>query len=156
MREPDTLRGVSVIVRKPVRPLLLLPLIIALALGLASLVASPADAAPRAKTYTVTRTFGPFNGQATWQNGLPGQLPDGEALWAACDTNDAIRGHSMTIDRMGGRRVLRVLEQGVSFSRYEPDDRWMFYAFFAATGKPGWNKVRITVSCTDTAAPFRA
>jgi len=132
----------------------LLPLL--LALGVVILIAPHASAAPQAKTYTVTRTFGPFNGQATWQNDLPGQLPDGEALWAACDTNDAIRGHSMGIDRMGGRQVLRLDRKGVEFSRYEPDDRWMFYAWFSATGKSGWNKVRITVSCKDTAAPFRA
>ena len=133
---------------------LLLPLV--LAMGLTGIAAIPSDAAPRAKTYTVTRTFGPFNGQATWQNGLPQALPDGEAPWAACDTNDAIRGHSMAVDRMGGAKVLHLDSTGVEFSRYEPDDRWMFYAWFSATGKPGWNKVRITVSCTDTAAPFRA
>jgi hypothetical protein len=133
---------------------LLIPLV--LALGLTGALATTADATPRAKTYTVTRTSGPFNGQATWQNDLPGQLPDGEALWAACDTNDAIRGHSLSIDRMGGRQVLHLDRKGVEFSRYEPDDAWMFYAWFSVTGRPGWNKVRITVSCRDTAAPFRA
>ena len=129
---------------------LLIPLV--LAMGLTSALATTADAAPRAKAYTVTRTFGPFNGQTGFGN----ELPDGEALWAACDTNDAIRGHSMSVDRMGGRQVLHLDRKDVEFSRYEPDDAWMFYAWFSVTGKPGWNKVRITVNCTDTAAPFRA
>ena len=140
--------------------LFLAPLVLALLLGVVSLFAPDADAAPQrdarsARTYTVIRTFGPLNGEATWQNNLPGQLPDGEALWVACDPFDRITGHSLRVDRLGGRQVIRITSRGVEFSRYEPDDRWMFYAWPAATGKPGWNKVTLTAACKDTAAPYR-
>lgn len=133
----------------------LIPLVIAL--GLTSLVAGTAQAAPKpkVKTYTITRTFGPYNGLAAWWNGLPGQLSDGEALWVACDPFDRMASHDFSVDRQGGRKILRVVEKGVSFSRYEPDDVWMFYIFFEPTLRPGWNKVTMTATCRDTAAPFR-
>lgn len=44
--------------------LFLIPLV--LALGLTSLAVGSAQAAPKPTTYTVTRTFGPYNGEATW------------------------------------------------------------------------------------------
>lgn len=131
-------------------------LLLVLALGLTSTVAvTTAEAAPAPRGYTVTRTFGPYNGQAFWWNDLPGQLPDGEALWVACDPFDKMRGHSLRVDRLGGRQVLRLDRKGVEFSTYEPDDQWMFYAWYVPTGKPGWNKVTMTVTCRDTAAPYR-
>lgn len=134
---------------------LLIPLI--LALGLTGAAAAPAVAAPTPKptTYTVTRTFGPYNGEAHWSNDLPGQLPDGEALWVACDPFDAMRSKRMTVTRVSGKKALRLDSKGVEFSTYEPDDRWMFYAWFSPTGRPGWDSVTMSITCKDTAAPFR-
>ena len=132
---------------------LLIPLVVAL--GLTGVTAAVADAAPRAKTYTVTRTFGPYSGQATWQNNLPGQLPDGEALWVACDPFDALTSKSLTVKRVSGKKALSLDSKGVAFSTYEPDDRWMFYAWFSVTGRAGWDKVTMRVTCRDTAPPFR-
>ena len=134
---------------------LLIPLIVAL--GLTGAVAATADATPRAKakTYTVTRTFGPYNGQAHWSNDLPGQLPDGKALWVACDPFDALTAKAMTVTRLSGKKALRLDSKGVEFATYEPDDAWMFYAWFSPTGKRGWDKVTMSVTCRDTAAPFR-
>jgi hypothetical protein len=133
----------------------LIPLIFAL--GLTGAVATTAQAAPKANpnTYTVTRTFGPYNGQAHWSNDLPGQLPDGEALWVACDPFDALRSKSMVVKRLSGQKALRLDSKGVEFSTYEPDDRWMFYAWFSPTGQPGWSSVTMSVTCKDTAAPYR-
>lgn len=51
--------------------------------------------------------------------------------------------------------LLRVQSKGVSFSTYEPDDAWMFYLWLEPTFRPGWNKVTMTATCRDTAAPFR-
>ena len=56
------------------RRLALLVPVLAVLLG-GSVFVGTAAAAP-SRNYTVTRTFGPYNGEATWQNGKPGQVPD--------------------------------------------------------------------------------
>jgi hypothetical protein len=122
--------------------LLALPLIALLELS------GTADAAT-AKTYTVTRTVGPFNGAA--KIGENGSVPDGEAVFVNCRADDTALKGSATIKRRTSygtsATVLRIGKKGVTFD----SDRGysQFYAFVEATGKKGWNSVTLTVTCRD-------
>jgi hypothetical protein len=127
----------------------LLPVALAAVLGLA--FAGPADASvATAKTYTVTRTYGPFNGQANWQNNLPGHVPDGEALVIFCDNlHDSVVKGAAKINRKtshGTSRVVLTLDVIGAFWDTE-DDRLKWGAFARATGRKGWNSVTFTITC---------
>jgi hypothetical protein len=126
--------------------LLVVPLVALLGVTLTGV----ADASPsrvHARTYTVTRTVGPYNGAAGL--GEVGSVPDGEAPRVNCKADDvAIRGHA-TINRRTShgiaRRVLRVGKHDVAFN--EESGYWMFYAFLIPSGRKGWNRVTLTVTC---------
>jgi hypothetical protein len=122
--------------------LIVLPLIAMLGL------AGTADAAT-AKTYTLTRTAGPFNGAA--RIGENGSVPDGEALVINCKYGDTALKGSATIKRSTShgttsKDVVRVGKHGVTL---DPDTGSQFYAFVTATGKKGWNSVTLSVTCQD-------
>ena len=122
--------------------LLVVPLVTLLGLTLTG----TADASP-SRTYTVTRTVGPYNGAA--ELGEVGSVPDGEAPRVNCRADDvALRGFA-TINRRTShgiaRRVLRVGKHDVAFN--EESGYWMFYAFLVPTGHKGWNSVTLTVTC---------
>jgi hypothetical protein len=122
--------------------LIVLPLIALLGL------AGTADAAT-AKTYTVTRTVGPYNGAAKF--GEKGSVPDGEAPVVNCRPDDtALKGFA-TIKRHTSHgtsaTVLRIGRHGVTFNSESGYSQ--FYAFVDATGKKGWNSVKLTVTCRD-------
>jgi hypothetical protein len=68
-----------------------------------------ADAAT-SKTYTVTRTVGPYNGEATWMNGKPGQVPDGEGVTVMCK-NAAANGDSIV---SGSAKINRKTSHGTT------------------------------------------
>jgi hypothetical protein len=130
----------------------LLPVALALAAVLGLAFAGPADASSAAppKTYTVTRTYGPYNGQANLQNGLPGQVPDGEALAVFCNNlHDSIVVGTAKINRKtahGTSRVVLTLDVIGAFWDTE-DDRLKWGAFVNATGRKGWNSVTFTITC---------
>jgi hypothetical protein len=121
-----------------------LPLIALLGLSLTG----TADAAT-AKTYTVTRTAGPFNGAA--KIGQNGSVPDGEALVVNCKPGDTAMKGSATIKRTTSHgtsaTVLRVGKHGVTFDSESGYSQ--FSAFVTATGKKGWNNVALSVTCRD-------
>jgi hypothetical protein len=124
--------------------LFVLPLIALLGLS----VTGTADAAT-AKTYTVTRTAGPFNGAA--KIGQNGSVPDGEALVVNCKPGDTALNGSAAIKRTTSHgtsaTVLRIGKNGVAF---DSDSGYsQYYAFVTATGKKGWNSVKLTVTCKD-------
>ncbi len=110
-----------------------------------------ASAAP-SKNYTVTRTFGPYNGEATWQNGKPGQVPDGQALAVYCGNRESVIGGAAKINRKTSygttkRDVLTLDVIGVFYDTDRSDISLGWGAFANPTGKPGWNSVTITVTC---------
>lgn len=120
--------------------LLLLPLVALLGL------AGTADAAT-GKTYTVTRTAGPFNGAA--KLGENGSVPDGEALVVNCRSGDtAVKGSATIVRKTShgtAKQVLNIGKRGVAF---DSDSGYsQFYAFVTASGKKGWNGVKLTVTC---------
>jgi hypothetical protein len=125
--------------------LFVLPLVALLGLSLPG----TADAAA-AKTYTVTRTVGPYKGAA--KIGENGSVPDGEALFVNCRAGDTALKGSATINRKtthgtAKSTVLRIGKTGVAFD----SDRGysQYYAFVTATGKEGWNSVTLKVTCRD-------
>jgi len=123
---------------------LLVPVLVVLLAG--SVFTSVASAAP-SKNYTVTRTFGPFNGQATWQNGMPGQVPDGRALAVYCGNRESVIGGTAKINRetsYGTTKsdVLTLDVIGVFYDTDRSDYSLGWGAFANATGKSGWNSVR--------------
>jgi hypothetical protein len=124
--------------------LLVLPLIALLGLSLTG----TADAAT-AKTYTVTRTVGPYNGAA--KLGEKGSVPDGEAVVVICRADDTAVKGSATINRRTSHgksaRILRIGRHDVGLDSESGYSR--FYAFVNATGKKGWNSVTLTVTCRD-------
>jgi hypothetical protein len=129
--------------------LLLLPLTALLAL----VFAGTADAATgqltaaKAKTYTVTRTVGPYNGAAKWYE--PGAVPDGEAVVVNCTPGDTAVSGTATINKKTSHgksaKVLRIGRTGVGLS--EEGGYSQYYAFVLATGKKGWNSVTLTATC---------
>jgi hypothetical protein len=122
--------------------LFLLPLIALLGF------AGTADAAT-AKTYTVTRTAGPFDGAAGI--GENGSVPDGEALTVNCKPGDTALKGSATINRKTShgtaKKVLSIGKHGVAFDAESGYSQ--FYAFVTASGKKGWNSVTLKVTCRD-------
>ena len=124
--------------------LFVLPLIALLGLSFTG----TAEAAT-AKTYTVTRTAGPFNGAA--KIGQNGSVPDGEALVVNCKPGDTAVEGSATIKTRTSHgtsaTVLRIGKKGVAFDSESGYSQ--FYAFVGATGKKGWNNVTLKVTCQD-------
>jgi hypothetical protein len=120
--------------------LFVLPLIALLGLS------GTADAAT-AKTYTLTRTVGPYNGAAKF--GEKGSVPDGEAPVVNCRAGDTALKGSATIKRHTSHgtsaKVLRIGRHGVTFNSESGYSQ--FYAFVTATDKKGWNSVKLTVTC---------
>ena len=119
-----------------------------LVVPLALLLGGTADAAT-SRTYTVTRTVGPYNGTAKdGEAGFP--QSNGEADVVLCRTGDkAVKG-SATIKRRtshgtAARTVLRIGKRGVAYNSESGYD--MFYAFLTPTGQKGWNSVTLTVTC---------
>lgn len=121
---------------------LVVPLVALLGL---TLTGTASAATPR--TYTVTRTVGPYNGAA--EPGDAGAVPEGEAPLVNCRADDvALRGSASVNRRTShGRaaRVLSIAKHGVAFN--EETGYWMFYAFVDASGRKGWNSVTLTVTC---------
>ncbi|MDT0352667.1 hypothetical protein [Pseudonocardia charpentierae] len=129
------------------RLVLLLP-VLAVLLG-GSVFTGIATAAP-SKNYTVTRTFGPYNGAA--KIGQPGSVPDGRALAVYCGNRESVIGGTAKISRKTSYGTARsdVLTLDVIGAFYDTDrsDVSLGWGAFAnATGKPGWNSVTITVTC---------
>jgi hypothetical protein len=124
--------------------LFVLPLIALLGLSFAG----TADAAT-AKTYTVTRTVGPYNGAA--KLGEKGSVPDGEAPVVNCRADDtAIKGSATINRRTSHGRSAKILRIGRHDVGVDSDTGYSrFYAFVNATGKKGWNSVTLTVICQD-------
>lgn len=112
--------------------------------------AGTAGAAP-SKTYTVTKTFGPYNGEATWQNGKPGQVPDGEALSIGCNqARESIVGGSVKINRKTthGMALRDVITTDVIGAYFDTDRALLKWgAFVNPTGKRGWNTATLTITC---------
>ena len=111
--------------------------------------AGTADAAT-AKTYSLTRTAGPFNGAAGI--GENGSVPDGEALTISCRPGDTALKGSATINRKtshgtAAKKVLGIGKHGVAFDAESGNSQ--FYAFVTASGKKGWNSVTLKVTCRD-------
>ena len=127
------------------RLLLLVP---ALVVPLVLLLGGTATAAP-SRTYTVTRTVGPYNGAAKdGEAGFP--QSNGEADLVNCRKGDtALRGtariNRRTSHGTAARTVLRIGKRGVAYNSESGYD--MFYAFLTPTGLKGWNSVTLTVTC---------
>jgi hypothetical protein len=127
------------------RLLVLVPTIAAL-LGLA--VVGTADAAT-SKTYTVTRTVGPYSGTAKdGEKGFPHS--NGEADTVSCRRGDkAIKG-SAKINRRTSHgtargNVVQLGRRGVTYNSESGFD--VFYVFVDPNGRKGWNSVTLTVAC---------
>ncbi len=106
-----------------------------------------ATAAP-ANTYTVTRTVGPYNGAA--KLGERGSVPDGEAKTVSCGHGESILGGSAKIIRKTshGTTSRNVLTLDVIGAFWDPEvDLLKWGAFINATGRKGWNSVKLTVTC---------
>jgi hypothetical protein len=106
-----------------------------------------ATAAP-SKTYTVTRTVGPYNGAA--KLGEPGSVPDGEGKTVSCSPGDSIVAGSAKINRKTSygttsRDVLTLDVIGVFWDTEVDSLKWG--TFIDATGRKGWNGVTLTVTC---------
>ena len=126
---------------------LLLP-VLAVLLG-GSFFTGVAAAAP-SKNYTVTRTFGPYNGAA--KIGQPGSVPDGQAIAVYCADRESVIGGAAKINRKTsyGTTKSDVLTLDVIGAFYDTDrsDYALGWGAFAnPTGKSGWNSVTITVTC---------
>jgi hypothetical protein len=111
-------------------------------------LAGVADAAP-SRTYTVTRTVGPYSGTAP--DGDAGHPQNnGEADVVTCRRGDtAVRGHA-TINRrtshgISRSTVLRLDRDGVT---YDSESGYsVFYQFISPNGRKGWNSVTLTATC---------
>jgi hypothetical protein len=127
-----------------------LTLLVLTCASLASTVglAGVADAAP-SRTYTVTRTVGPYSGTAPDGNAGHPQN-NGEADVVLCHRGDtAVRGHARINHRTshGTTRsdVLRLDRSGVT---YDSESGYnVFYQFISPNGRKGWNSVTLTVTC---------
>ena len=123
--------------------LFVLPLIALLGLSFAG----TANAAT-GETYTLTRTFGPFDGAA--RPGYdPNAVPDGEALFLHCRGDDTAVKGTATINRKTShgtsKKVLKLGRHGVGFDSERGYSE--YYAFVDPTGKKGWNSVTLKVTC---------
>jgi hypothetical protein len=99
--------------------------------------------------YRVTRTFGPYDGEADL--GDPGSVPDGEAITVACeDPQQPILAGEHRINRQtshgtADRDVLRFRTIGAFWDSENDSLRWG--GFVTPTGQAGWNSVSISVLC---------
>ena len=125
----------------------LIPIALTTVIGL-SFIAGTADAAP-SRTYTVTRTVGPYSGTAP--DGDAGHPQNnGEADRVDCRKGDtAVSGHATINHRTshGTTRydVLRLDRSGVT---YDSDAGYsIFYQFISPNGRKGWNSVTLTATC---------
>jgi hypothetical protein len=126
---------------------LLLPVLAVLLVG--SAFTGIASAAP-SKNYSVTKTFGPYNGAA--KIGQPGSVPDGRALAVYCANRESVIGGTAKINRKtsyGTTRndVLTLEVIGAFYDTDRSDVSLGWGAFANPTGKSGWNTVTITVTC---------
>ena len=129
------------------RLVLLLPVLAVLLVG--SVFTGIASAAP-SKNYSVTKTFGPYNGAA--KVGQSGSVPDGRALAVYCANRESVIGGTAKINRKtsyGTTRsdVLALEVIGAFYDTDRSDVSLGWGAFANPTGKSGWNSVTITVTC---------
>ena len=135
----------------------MLPIVAALGATGALLVGSTTTATaatkPLPKTYTVTQTFGPFNGQANESNNLPGGVhTNGEGYRVQCaDQHDAIVSGSATINRKTthGTASSDVVNLDVLGAYIETDAANILEwgGFIATNGRKGWNTVTFKITC---------
>ena len=125
---------------------LLLSVLITLLGGLT--IAGTADAAA-ANTYTVTRTFGPYNGAA--KEGDPGSVPvNGEARNVSCNAGDTGLAGSATVNRKtshGTAPGVVITLNTIGWYWNSEVDLLQYGSFVGTTGRPGWNSVTITATC---------
>lgn len=131
-------------------------LLLAILLALLGVVAFavPADAAPNGKIYTVSRTVGPYNGEANWHNDLPGQPPDGEAVVVECkhpgaNADYALRGKA-TINHKTSHGTTRrdvISLDVIGFFWNTEVDHLQYGTFVETNGRKGWNSVTLTITC---------
>jgi hypothetical protein len=101
------------------------------------------------KTYTVTRTVGPYNGAA--KIGESGSVPDGEGVTVACNNpRESIISGSAKINRKtshgtASKDVLALDPVGAFWDTEVDMLKWG--TFVNATGRKGWNSVTLTVTC---------
>jgi hypothetical protein len=103
---------------------------------------------PPSKSYTVTRTYGPYNSAA--QIGQVGSVPDGEGVTAACAPGESIIAGATKINRKTthGTTARDVLTLDTVGAFWDPEvDALKWGTFVNATGKSGWNSVTITLTC---------
>lgn len=129
------------------RAALLVP-VLAVLLG-ESIFAGIANAAP-SKNYTITRTFGPYNGAAAI--GQPGSVPDAEGLAVYCGNRESVISGAAKINRKTSygttkSDILTLDVIGVFYDTDRSDISLGWGAFANPTGKKGWNSVTITVTC---------
>jgi hypothetical protein len=122
-------------------------LVMALVALLGLTLVGTATAAP-SRTYTVTRTVGPYNGAA--KLGDPGSVPDGEGKTVSCGPGESIVAGSAKINRKTSygttsRDVLTLDIVGAFWDTETDSLKWG--TFINATGRKGWNSVTLTVTC---------
>lgn len=129
------------------RRLVLLVPVLAVLLGVLAL-AGTADAAA-SNTYTVTRTFGPYNGAA--KDGDPGAVPsNGEARNVSCNPGDSGLSGSATVSRKtshGTAKNTVITLDTIGWYWNTEVDLLQYGSFVGTTGKAGWNSVTITATC---------
>jgi hypothetical protein len=141
------------------------PLLVLLAALCAAMLAPPAAQAapvttgfpvPKATTYTVTKTFGPFDGTA--KIGESGSVPDGEAIEVTCRNprRDSILSGAATINRSTPKGTARheVLKFDSIGAFYDTEDDTLNWGGFVyprykdhGTRGPIWNSVTLTITC---------
>lgn len=99
--------------------------------------------------YTVTSTFGPYDGAAKLDE--PGSVPDGEARAVKCENpqqpilKGAYRINRQTAHGVTDRDTIRFKSIGTF---WDPEnDTLGFGGFPEATGRAGWNSVSISILC---------
>lgn len=132
-------------VRRLIAPVVALAALLGLTLVSA---ATAATVKAPSKTYTVTRTVGPYNGAA--KIGDVGSVPDGEGVTVACGPRESILAGSAKINRRTthgttSSDVLTVDPVGAFWDT--EDDSLQWGTFVNATGRKGWNSVTLTVTC---------
>jgi hypothetical protein len=133
------------------RRLILLALALIALLGLAivgTATAATSKTTAPSKTYTVTKTFGPYNGAA--KIGEPGSVPDGEGIRVSCGARESILTGSAKIIRKTthGTTSKDVLTLDVVGAYWDTEnDSLNWGTFVNATGSKGWNSVTLTATC---------
>ena len=138
--------------RSPVRRLALLLPALAVLLGGSAFagIAAAAPGKPAPGSYTITKTFGPYNGAA--EIGQLGSVPDGRALTVYCGDRESVLGGKTKVNRQTTygttrRDVLTLDVIGVFYDTDRSDISLGWGAYAIPTRKPGWNSVTITVTC---------